>query len=542
MSPAPAVPPMTDAISGLDAPWPRAADAAGLLASLPPDKAEVVRALLLERERLLERYRSVVETATDAIVITDPERRIAFGNPAAHALFGMSGEQLVGTPAAQLVPPEAREAIAAHEAAALAGEPQRYETVVLRASGERRTVSVSTAMLRDGETVVGIVAALRDITEERLLLHQLHHNEKLAAVGQLVSGVAHELNNPLAGVMAFAQLLQATAELPRDQADAVETILKEAKRAARIVANLLLFARQRNAERGPTDLNAVMRDTLELRRYVLHTEQVEVVTDLDPDLPLIRADAFQLQQVVLNLLTNAEQALRAVPGPKRITLRTRRAGDRAIASVADTGPGIPTEQLDRIFNPFFTTKPVGEGTGLGLSIADGIVRQHGGRLAVQSVPGQGATFSIELPLLDLPKVATNVPSQAAAIDPRGHAFLLVEDEPAIRVALSRFLKREGHAVDAVAGGAEALALLQARQYGAILLDLRMPEMSGEEVFRTLRVTDPEHAGRVVFATGDVESDGARDFLRAAQRPYVSKPFVLTTVAHLLCSVAERRRA
>ena len=227
---------------------------------------------------------------------------------------------------------------------------------------------------------------------------QLLQREKLAAVGQLVSSVAHELNNPLAGIMAFSQLLLADAPPSQEQLDALVTINNEARRAARIIRNLLFFARERPPERSPTDLNRVLLDTLELRRYALRADQIEVVTDLEPALPSALADAWQLQQVFLNLLTNAEQALRDYDGPRRVTLRTRRAEDRLMASVEDTGPGIPAESADRIFEPFYTTKSVGEGTGLGLSITDGIVRAHGGEIRVESRPGAGATFIVELPL------------------------------------------------------------------------------------------------------------------------------------------------
>lgn len=658
---------MSRAARGHDAGGFSESDASALLAGLPPEKARAVRELLRERGRLDERCRRVIETTSDAIVITDRDRAIAFANPSAHALFGYPDSALVGMRVADILPPEVREDVAGYESAALEGVPQHYETVVLRADGEQRAVSVSTAPLREAREgvgaseVTGVVASLRDITSERRardavarsearyqrlvetapdaiftldtegrftsvnrafehavgrpraelvgmgftevldesqrqlaedlfvdtaagrrgqaeiryrntqgelctgsvtatpviedgeirgclgivrdvtgerrLAEQLLQREKLAAVGQLVSGVAHELNNPLAGVMAFAQLLEAAPGSVDEQRDAVRAIHKEAKRAARIVSNLLLFARERDPERTRTDLNAVMLDALELRRYVLRTQQVEVITDLDPALPAVWADPFQLQQVVLNLVTNAEYALKGMERRKTITLRTRLAGNRVVASVSDNGTGIKAEVIDRVFNPFFTTKDVGEGTGLGLSISHGIIRQHGGQISVESVPGEGATFLIDLPLSPL---ANPKPQSELGTARRGSgssSFLIVDDEPSLRRALVRYLEREGHSVDTAATGAEALSRMAARRYDAILLDLRMPDIAGGGVYSRLLEEDPEHAARVVFATGDTESDGAREFLREAGRPCVSKPFMLPAVIRLLCDVA-----
>jgi two-component system NtrC family sensor kinase len=526
---------MTQADDGADYAGRSGADEIALLAGLPPDRARAIRDLLRERSQLNARYRRVIETTRDAIVITDLQRTVIFANPAAHELFGYPGEQLLGMRVNDTIPPDVRGMVASMESAALGGAPQSYETRIVRANGEQRTVAVRTAPLRDGEQTSGVVASLRDVTDDHLLSTQLLQREKLAAMGQLVSGVAHELNNPLAGIMAFAQLLELAPDIPEEQRDAVQTIHREARRAARIVSNLLLFARQRVPEHTDTDINAVLHDTLELRRYVLHTQQIEVVIDLDASVPTVRADPFQLQQVVLNLLTNAEHALTGVPTPRRITLQTRRVGEHIIAHITDNGRGISAEQIDRIFNPFFTTKEVGEGTGLGLSISDGIIRQHGGEITVHSEQGRGTTFSIRLPIAANPAAA--LPDLAAlSAPPRARMFLIVDDEPAIRGALVRYLQKQGHVADAVATGGEALARLRDRRYDGILLDLRMPDMAGEDVYATLRERDPEHARRVVFATGDVDSDSAHNFLRSARRPYVSKPFALSTVGELLCGV------
>ena len=244
------------------------------------------------------------------------------------------------------------------------------------------------------------MASLRDVTEQRLLASQLLQQEKLAAIGQLVSGVAHELNNPLAGVSAFAQILLAAPGLADEELQAVETIHHEARRAAKIVSNLLTFARRHQPARTAADVNQLVLDTLELRRYAIRMAQIDLVVELDEGLPLTWADPFQLQQVVLNLITNAEQSLADWGGARRMQIRSRRDGDAIVVSVADTGGGIAAADLSRVFNPFFTTKPVGQGTGLGLSISDGIVREHGGTLRVESAPGLGATFIIELPWQD----------------------------------------------------------------------------------------------------------------------------------------------
>ncbi|HEU6451370.1 MAG TPA: ATP-binding protein, partial [Gemmatimonadaceae bacterium] len=486
------------------------------------------------------RYTRLVESASDAIFTVDLTGRLTSLNEALERASGRRRAELMHSPFVDLIDARDQPSVVAAFAATFAGQHRRVELRYPSATRELRYCSLTLTPFVEDDAVSGALGVVRDVTDEKRLTEQLIQQEKLAAVGQLVSGVAHELNNPLAGVLAFAQLLEAAPGNEAEQREAVRAIHKEAKRAAKIVSNLLLFARDRDPERTRTDLNAVMVDALELRRYVLRTQQVEVVTELDSSLPAVWADPFQLQQVVLNFITNAEYALKGADHEKRITLRTWFANDRVYASVADNGTGIEAEVIDRVFNPFFTTKEVGEGTGLGLSISHGIIRQHGGHIGVESVAGKGATFTVDLPLSPL---ASAKPESATAGTRRGSAsstFLIVDDEPSIRRALVRYLMREGHAVDTAASGEEALAQMAGRRYDAILLDLRMPDMAGQRVFERLREADPEHAARVVFATGDADSDGAHDFLRDAERPFVSKPFMLPSVVRLLCDVAAYR--
>jgi PAS domain S-box-containing protein len=482
------------------------------------------------------RYYRLVESASDGIYTVDTSGCFVSVNRSLERSVGRSRSELHGRPFNELVVPADRDAMMQIFQRALGGERQRGEMRFVDSRGLVRSGSVTlTPILEDGR-VTGALGVVRDVTEERHLGEQLLQREKLAAVGQLVSGVAHELNNPLAGIAAHAQLLLASPEGNKEQQEALVTIGKEARRAAKIVSNLLLFARQRHPERTVADLNQVVLDTLELRRYVLRTAQVEVLTDLDPELPLTWADPFQLQQVFLNLLTNAEHAVRGVDGVKRIVVRTFASGGRLVASIADTGPGMARELLDRIFNPFFTTKPVGEGTGLGLSISDGIIREHGGQIRVESVPGGGATFLVELPVVDPPKGRTKRPTASSGT--RRRTILIADDEPSIRGALALFLEKGGHTVHAVSSGAEALSQLRENRYDAILLDLRMPDMGGEAVFAAIRERHPEHAERVVFASGDTDTERVRELLRALARPYVRKPFALDEVAELLCGGTE----
>jgi two-component system NtrC family sensor kinase len=246
--------------------------------------------------------------------------------------------------------------------------------------------------------IAGVLAIARDVTEERALLGQLVRIEKLAALGELVGGVAHEINTPLTGILAFSQILESRAASPEAR-QASESIAREAKRAARIVGQLLTFARQSPPERLPTDLNQVVRDSAELRRAHLRQLGVAIGLELDPRLPVTWADPFQLQQVLVNLLANAEQALAEAGGRRAIDVRTARDGDRLLVAIADSGHGIAPEHLPHIFNPFYTTKPRGIGTGLGLSISHGIVREHGGTLGVRSAPGHGAVFEVRLPIV-----------------------------------------------------------------------------------------------------------------------------------------------
>jgi PAS domain S-box-containing protein len=485
------------------------------------------RDLALERSEI--RYTQLVESASDAIFTADTSGRLTAVNRSLEEATGRGRDELIGVSVMSLIDPRDQADAQAALQAALAGEFPRGQLRYTSAGGEVRHCSLTVTPLTEAGVVTGMLGIVRDVTDERRLTEQLVQQEKLAAVGELVSGVAHELNNPLASVMAFAQLLLAAPPDAAPDREAIDAINQESKRAAKIVANLLTFARQHQPERTIADLNRVVQDTLELRRYALRTAQVEIDAHLSPDLPLTWADAFQLQQVVLNLLTNAEHALSSWSGEKRIVVSTSRRGDQLAVSVADSGPGVPPENLSRIFNPFFTTKPVGEGTGLGLSISDGIVREHGGRIRVESRPGLGATFEIELPYASPPASTPTGGNEQVPVVPGTKRLLVVDDEQAIRHAVSIFFRSLGHVVDVAGSGAEGLSRARNATYDVMLLDLRLPDATGDAILRELQ-REGRAPERIVFVTGDTQSDAARAVLEATGCEVVGKPFLFDELA------------
>ena len=477
------------------------------------------------------RYRHLFESASDAIVTLDATGRFTTVNHASEIISGYRREELLGMFFAPLFPDDELPRALSHYQRALGGETGLFETAFYRKDGEVRTIQVTYSTPQLDEEVLCVI---RDVTDQKMLQEQLIQSEKMSAIGQLVSGVAHELNNPLAGISAFAQLLLSEKRFPPDQRTAAEMIYAEARRASRIVQNLLTFARQHKPERSPTSVNQVLDDTLELRGYELRVRGIDVQRDYDDQAPETLADAHQLQQVFLNLITNAEQAMeRAERDQQRLTVRTRQAGTLIRTEIEDTGPGIPPNLLERIFNPFFTTKPTGSGTGLGLSISLGIVREHEGRIWAENAPQGGARFVIELPVVAA-RATGEFPSTPVvqAVTDRLHV-LVVDDEASVRVALQRYLSGRGHEVETTASGREALARMREDAFDAVIIDMRMPDLSGEQLFGELKARDPSYADRVIFTTGQLVDDTVRNFLSSTGRPCVPKPFEFSAFDQVL---------
>jgi signal transduction histidine kinase len=371
---------------------------------------------------------------------------------------------------------------------------------------------------------------------------QLLQSEKLATMGALLAGVAHELNNPLSVIAGQAGLLRQTVGAG-PLGTRAEKIAKAADRCARIVKNFLALARQHPPERQRVRLNLVVGEAVELLAYPLRVDNVEVKLELAEDLPILWADPHQLHQVVVNLVTNAHYAMRGNPPPRRLTLATlyHPAQGRVSLEVADTGPGIPPAVQARIFEPFFTTKPSGEGTGLGLSLCLEIVEAHGGTIRVESQPGRGAAFLMELPV-EIPPVAASEAQANEALPPiREKAILVVDDEPEIAGLLAEMLSLEGHRVETAGSGVIALEKLRERAYDVILSDMRMPGLDGPGLYRELERHHPELVRRFISITGDTLSPETREFLEQTEAPSLSKPFVMDDVRRVVQQILRTRQ-
>jgi len=380
-----------------------------------------------------------------------------------------------------------------------------------------------------------IEAIMRDVTDRKKLqdqardvYQQLSQAEKLASLGQTMSGVAHELNNPLATILACAERLttRRLAEATRRDLDAIHNA---AERAARIVRNLQTFVRKRHTTRTTVELNQVVRDTLALRAYEQRAANVAIVEALAAGLPPVFVDPHQIQQIVLNLVINAEQAMLEAHGRGTLMLRSWQDPERdaVVLEVSDDGPGVPEEVRNKVFDPFFTTKVVGKGTGLGLTVAYAIAQEHGGRISVRSGEGRGASFLLELPVSGTAvRPAERSAPEALPAVPRGTRALVIEDEPALGDAVAAALADEGFKPDRAEDGEEALRKVAGCHYDVIICDLKMPRVDGIAFFREVSAKTPHIARRLIFVTGDVAGTDAERFLEESGCRWVPKPFRL----------------
>lgn len=501
----------------------------------------------LEKQRLARalresesRYRLIAESIMDALFLSTSDGRVVFWNKRSEQLTGLMEGELGGRQLFSLLGADGASQIRARieDGGAGSGASSFFETEIIRADGRRVWVEANVARVVH-ERVVGYLLVARDITARKQLQERLLQAEKLSAMGQLLAGVAHELNNPLSIVAGRASLLyQRVGKGPLG--DQVTELQHAAQRCARIVGNFLALARQRPTARHSVSLNQVLHEAVELIGYQLRVDDVEVGLDLAADLPAIWGDAHQLHQVVVNLLSNAHYALRDRPRPRRVRITTRfhPARQRVRLEVADTGSGIAPEIRARIFDPFFTTKPGQTGTGLGLALCQGIINGHEGSIEVESEPGRGALFRIDLPVAEGLVGEMVGPATAVSLMSAGKVVLVVDDERAIGGMLADVLATDGHRVEFAENGLIALDKLQERSFDCILSDVRMPGLDGPGLYREMEQRHPDLLQRVIFITGDALSPEVSDLIDRTGVPCVTKPFSVDEVRRVVQEAIE----
>ena len=498
----------------------------------------VVFAAGLFRRRLFDLVpvarHALIESMADGVLVLDAEHRVLDINPSARALLGLSSAPIGARAEVVLA------AWPAVVALAVGGEATETDAQGETPTGPRE-LHARIMPLRDaGGRSRGRLLVLGDVTERRRTEDALRQSEKLASLAQLLAGVAHELNNPLSVVIGHATLLR--RELGNAPGAArVERIAAAAERCARIVTNFLSVARRRAPERASTDVNRVLREAVALLAYQLELDNVTVLFDLGADLPLIRADGHQLQQVVINLVANAQQAMGEHEGSRQllVTSRLDAGRGRVTFSIADTGPGIPIALRSRVFEPFFTTKPVGIGSGLGLSACRGIVEAHEGVIEIGDRPGGGAVVRVELPVGEPPTSAAATGPVVEAELIRGQRILVVDDEPTVGDLLREMLEADGQRVEVAAHGKAALDRLAEAPFDLVISDFKMPLLDGAGLYSQLAMREPRLRERFIFLSGDTLSAETRRFIERSGVPILEKPFDAAGVRRLVQRLLRR---
>lgn len=483
-------------------------------------------------------FRTIVESSPSFLMIVGKDGSVIYASPNCEQFTGYTQEELKGKIIWWVHNDDLARITEAFFGAFRDGVSggQDVQFRAMKKCGEEWYASASWRLLKDQEGEArSLVVQIVDVSEQRRMENEririqekAYASSRLTSIGEMAAGIAHEINNPLTSVIGFSHILM-KKNIPEGMKDIVVRVNDGAQRVADIVRRLLTFARQKKPERVAININNVIEDTLALREYELKTNNVELITELDSNLPMILADAGQLQQVFLNIIINAETALKSVRRRGKLLIRTETKHDTLKVIFRDNGLGIPKENLRKIFEPFFTTGEVGQGTGLGLSLCHGIVTEHNGNIYAKSELGKGAEFTVELPISG--QVVEKMSEPQSATEQVGDirrtkraTILVVDDEESILHLLSNTLVEEGYLVETVDSAEAALQRLSGRKYGAILLDIKLPVMSGIELYNMLEDMDRSLIKKIILITGDTLDSSTEAFLSSRKVSYLTKPF------------------
>jgi PAS domain S-box-containing protein len=513
------------------------------------DRFEIERKLHREREF----SRRLIACFPDLIVVLDREGRFTFVSERIKDILGVPPEDYLGKQLGQRVEPADQAKLAEMSRNIISGRDAlaQVEIRARHADGTWKTLRISASPLFDEDgSITGIVSSGLDVTESRLIEQQLVLKEKFASMGEMLTGAAHELNNPLTAILGVSDLLRENAADAATRRRA-ELILNQARRAAAIVQNLLAFSRPALQSRSKLSLPEVVRQALQAHQAVLDQKHILVKVEAPENLPPVEGDRKLLSQVFANIVTNAEQSISAARDGGSVTISLSRQGDCLRVSFADDGPGIAPENIGKIFDPFFTTSRPGGNSGLGLTICMAVVKDHGGTIEVESTPGSGATFHVIVPLApgapppaaDSASAVPSAPAAGNASPPssellRGHTVLIVDDEEAIREIVEEGLLAKGMAVHAVGSSEAALSYLASNSCEIIICDFNLPGLSGEEFSRQVLARGLHPPPRFLFITGELLDSHAFAKFREEGARLLQKPFHVSALADLVAELLQ----
>ena len=517
------------------------------------ERREIERRLHEEQEF----GRRLVECFPHLIVVLDREGRFTFVSERIHDILGISPAEYMGKPIGQRTDPEDHRKLSEMHQDIVSGRKRQVQIEIRarHADGTWRSVQVNASPLYDEKgQISGVVSSGQDVTESKRIEQQLAQKEKFAAMGQMMVGAAHELNNPLTAILGVTDLLRerATDDTTRRQ---VDLVLKQARRAATIVQNLLAFSRPVTLGRTTLNLGDVVKEVLLLEAATLDQKKIRVTFEAPSNLPTIEGDRKLLKEVFLNIIANAEQAMPPDRDHGTLAVSVSPVGSHVRVTFADDGIGIPPESLGKIFDPFFTTKRPGGGSGLGLTICLAVVKEHGGRIEAESMPGSGTAFHILFPVAAENAAAASqpAPGSAGAATARkplpagsevlqGHSVLIVDDEESIREIIQEGLSARGMKVEAVADSEAALPFLAKNVCDVVLCDFNLPGMNGEKFFERLQAQKQDKLPRFIFMTGELIDPEAVERYRQKGAAILQKPFHVSALITLLTEILKPQPA
>jgi len=500
--------------------------------------------LLSEIRESEEKYRTVIEGALDGVCVVGVDYRFKYVNPRMTEIQGYSREELIGTDIRSYLDEASRRVLADRDEQRKKGVKisPHFEINLIRRDGENRNAEISARTIKDSKGEMNTIIILKDVTEKKKMEEQLLQTEKLRAVGEMASGVAHDFNNALAAILGNTQLLLYSVQ-DDEQKESLRTIEKVAKDSAQTVRRLQDFTRRKvHREFYKLDVNSIVKDAIEMTKPRWRDESqskgigIEMVSDFQEIAP-VSGSASELREVITNMVFNA---IEAMPEGGKIEIRTFQREEKDYIQISDTGAGIKEEVRKKIFEPFFTTKPFSN-TGLGLSMSYGIIKRMGGEIEVESKVGQGATFTISLPISfeAMEETMAITPSPPPVTKKREKIrILVIDDEESVRSVLSRILTQVKHQVDVAKDGEEGIKLFHEGEFDIVLTDLGMPGMSGWDVCREIKKMSPQTP--VGMITGWGMEIGEEKMKEAELDFLISKPFDFKQIVNTVAKTVESK--